>query len=960
MEDGAVVSGNTSVYSDTGIAIFLEGASLAASATFDMNGGSISDNRENGAAQAMYGAEGGGLCVYNNAAFTMNGGTISGNLARGGGGAIVLSGRTNCTADLKNGSVTGNRAYANGGGIYVAYETAKLILEGNTEITGNINEFDEVEAAQAGLKNSSSYHANNGGGIYNIGIFEMNGGTITGNRAISSLISNTDVYGQGGGVFNAGTMTMSAGSISSNRADTGAGGGNKAGSGGGIAVRGGDTPGKTFLTGGSITGNTAGGSGPDVWVNADDSSYSIMGRAMDYTANPGELYLGDASMETLPLQIGTLTLPEGASLYICGPLSGSDIRIETIPVQTGTVIGVGSDYEILISDVRSLTDPEGNHSFRLQNKKIITSESAETAYKDFSKAVVSDAADEVFTGQPVRPEVTVTYQGKTLQKDRDYQVAYYNNVNVSTASEPAGIRVLGMGEYDGSIRKTFHITPKEISGGSIAPVRDRLYSGASIEPALDIAVDGLHLVQGEDYDVSFSDNTEEGTARIQIAGKGNYSGSLSGTFNIVSRSGKKIASDEAGLRSMISEAASESSSEEHPQVIYISGQITVTECIGIPAGAWIELIGENDRSVVQAAETLHSENNSMMDVRGNLTLADLTLDAGSSRGTRLVSVGNTGGLVIDSGAVLTGGSAVDGRAIYSAGKLSITGGTISGNDRPFGSDIAHGAVCSKGSVVMTSGTIRDNFAARGAGIYIEQGGTAELTGGVISSNRVSGDVKNLPYASYGGGLHAEKGTEVTLGEALQITGNSSEQYGGAVASFGKLTIDGAKITGNSAALGGGGIYSGGELLMKRGSIRGNTMNTTSFADVDAQTDRIQTHSAACGGGVYVQSGTFTMEDGEIAENTARSRYNSNTIINNGQLHPSYYGEMGNGGGVYVANDGSGSGTKFFMKGGRISGNKAISSYLKDDVMGHGGGVYVLGGARQQRRWRRGHSSRHTG
>jgi hypothetical protein len=74
-----------------------------------------------------------------------------------------------------------------------------------------------------------------------------------------------------------------------------------------------------------------------------------------------------------------------------------------------------------------------------------------------------------------------------------------------------------------------------------------------------------------------------------------------------------------------------------------------------------------------------------------------------------------------------------------------------------------------------------------------------------------------------------------------------------------------------------------------------------------------------------------MNDGLISHNSALSMY----------LNPYYYASLGNGGGVYISNSGTNP-CAFIMNSGEISENSA-SSYVPAKEMGHGGGVYVLGG-----------------
>lgn len=71
-----------------------------------------------------------------------------------------------------------------------------------------------------------------------------------------------------------------------------------------------------------------------------------------------------------------------------------------------------------------------------------------------------DRSEYVYSGQPIEPAVTVTAEGKTLERDKDFAVEYVNNLipgtgtvivrGIATASETLG--------YTGEVRKTFTIT----------------------------------------------------------------------------------------------------------------------------------------------------------------------------------------------------------------------------------------------------------------------------------------------------------------------------------------------------------------------------------------------------------------------------------------------------------------------------------------------------------------------
>ena len=61
-----------------------------------------------------------------------------------------------------------------------------------------------------------------------------------------------------------------------------------------------------------------------------------------------------------------------------------------------------------------------------------------------------------WTGSPLKPKPTVSYNGKTLTEDTDYTVSYEGNINIGTAT----LTVTGKGSYTGSVKRTFEITKK--------------------------------------------------------------------------------------------------------------------------------------------------------------------------------------------------------------------------------------------------------------------------------------------------------------------------------------------------------------------------------------------------------------------------------------------------------------------------------------------------------------------
>lgn len=66
--------------------------------------------------------------------------------------------------------------------------------------------------------------------------------------------------------------------------------------------------------------------------------------------------------------------------------------------------------------------------------------------------------NELYSGEEIKPPVTMTYNGKTLTEGTDYTLSYENNINVGTAT----VTITGKGNFAGTRTKNFAITPAGI------------------------------------------------------------------------------------------------------------------------------------------------------------------------------------------------------------------------------------------------------------------------------------------------------------------------------------------------------------------------------------------------------------------------------------------------------------------------------------------------------------------
>ncbi|MDR1231272.1 MAG: hypothetical protein LBK61_07710 [Spirochaetaceae bacterium] len=269
MNNGAAVQNNN----NTADSFSSGGVYIASGGTFNMNGGEISGNTKGGSNSYN---SGGGVFVNGSSSsqgvFNLYGGTIKNNTARVGGGVHVYS---YGVFTMYAGEITENEAVA-GGGVSLSRGgsagNCRFVLK-NGKITGN----------KAINYNTTSNYLGSGGGVYvssSSGLFfEMSGGLIGNNEAYTYSTATRDstaiTGGNGGGVYfvNTEAHIISGGTISGNKAG---------GSGGGLCLN----DASLNMTGGTIYGtdapdnslqNTAGstGSGAALYKSGDPRENTI-------------------------------------------------------------------------------------------------------------------------------------------------------------------------------------------------------------------------------------------------------------------------------------------------------------------------------------------------------------------------------------------------------------------------------------------------------------------------------------------------------------------------------------------------------------------------------------------------------------------------------------------------------------------------------------------------------------
>lgn len=143
--------------------------------------------------------------------------------------------------------------------------------------------------------------------------------------------------------------------------------------------------------------------------------------------------------------------------------------------------------------------------------------------------VTTKSASYAYTGNPRRPEPTVTLNGKTLVYKTDYTVKYSNNTNVGTAT----ITITGTGNYTGTAKGSFKLTRASIANATVkTKSASYSYTGSARCPKPVVTLGDKTLTLDTDYTLSYKNNVNVGTATVTVKGKGNYTGTAKGTFKL--------------------------------------------------------------------------------------------------------------------------------------------------------------------------------------------------------------------------------------------------------------------------------------------------------------------------------------------------------------------------------------------------------------------------------------------
>lgn len=310
--------------------------------------------------------------------------------------------------------------------------------------------------------------------------------------------------------------------------------------------------------------------------NGIESTYT---REMTFTfAAPDETvftYDGTAKTPIVVVKSGDRTLVEGTDYAVVAPTDAVNVGEKTLNITgVGAYAGAAQtiDYEITAAPITDLTldadkltydgteqvpaltvkagelvlDPKTDFDVATSNDitNIGTKTVTITAKGNFEGALeesyeivvagidtIELSADKfTYDGTDKTPAITVKAGDKTLVAGTDYELTLpTNRVNAGKKT----VKAIAKGNYTGAVETSYEIAPAAISRVELSATKFT-YDGKDKTPTVTVKCGDKTLKAGTDYDVALpSDRVKVGKKTIKVTGKGNYTGVLEASYEIV-------------------------------------------------------------------------------------------------------------------------------------------------------------------------------------------------------------------------------------------------------------------------------------------------------------------------------------------------------------------------------------------------------------------------------------------
>ena len=237
-------------------------------------------------------------------------------------------------------------------------------------------------------------------------------------------------------------------------------------------------------------------------------------------------------------------LPNGATVAYSNNTNGTTAPTNPINSSTGVITINGADTESYSASYLPSPSPSGVTVLNQTNSNgaalsyKLGSFSLTVNKKSLSSDMIQDIPDQTYSGQNITPGITV-YDNGVYVPPTEYS---YESNNLNAGTGTVKITALASSKkYTGYATKSFNILPRLLTanGTTYSLATDSyVYDGTAKTPAVNITVEkGEPMpVLDTDYTVTYSDNTNVGTGKATITGKGNFTGTVEKSFTITAKS----------------------------------------------------------------------------------------------------------------------------------------------------------------------------------------------------------------------------------------------------------------------------------------------------------------------------------------------------------------------------------------------------------------------------------------
>lgn len=191
--------------------------------------------------------------------------------------------------------------------------------------------------------------------------------------------------------------------------------------------------------------------------------------------------------------------------------------------------------EITISGSYKNLKEQGNRIYRVTKVSSDLVISVKSTKITFVTPTVSGVEESyTYTSKNINPVPVLTIPGEndsviTLVEGTDYTVTYGNNKNVGTDAGTITINSKESSDYSfDTINLTFDITPYTLNSSNVTAPSSIVYTGSTLTPDVVVSAYGKTLVEGTDYDITFTNQDGDigDTITATVVGKGNYEGTV--------------------------------------------------------------------------------------------------------------------------------------------------------------------------------------------------------------------------------------------------------------------------------------------------------------------------------------------------------------------------------------------------------------------------------------------------